>query len=316
MRARIASLVVLLLASSIGFGADEKPLLRPGQRVVFLGDSITHAGHFVALVEARLRTLHPESSFDLINLGLPSETLSGLSEPDHPFPRPDLHERLDRALAKAKPDLVVACYGVNDGIYYPFSKTRFTAYKKGVDKLIEKVRKAKAELILMTPPPFDPLPMRKKGKLRAAGSQKFAWFAIYEAYDAEVMTKYAAWILEQRKRVLAVVDLRTPILAHVRKQREKKPDFALSSDGIHLNADGHRIIANTLLEAARISKGRTGKQVERLVEKRTTLIRDAWLSHVGHKRPGVKKGLGMTALAEKLVKIDADLKARLGGAKN
>ena len=149
------------------------------KRVLFLGDSITNTGHYIAVFEAMLRESGRPVP-EMINLGLSSETCSGLSEPDHPFPRPNVHERLDRALAKVKPDLVFACYGMNDGIYYPFSEDRFKAYQDGINKLIEKVHAAKAKLILITPPPFDPLPLKKKKKLRPAGSDKFAWFAIYE----------------------------------------------------------------------------------------------------------------------------------------
>ena len=39
--------------------------------------------------------IDPEVGIDIVNLGLGSETVSGLSEPDHPYPRPDLHERID-----------------------------------------------------------------------------------------------------------------------------------------------------------------------------------------------------------------------------
>ena len=111
--------------------AEPERLLDPGKRILFLGDSITHAGYYVSCLEAQLRAANPASNPVLINLGLPSETCSGLSEPDHPFPRPDVHERIDRALAKIKPDVVFACYGMNDGVYYPFSDERFAAYKKG-----------------------------------------------------------------------------------------------------------------------------------------------------------------------------------------
>ena len=48
-----------------------------------------------------------------------------LSEPGHAggaFPRPELYERLERVLERAKPDLIVACYGMNDGIYHPFTQ--------------------------------------------------------------------------------------------------------------------------------------------------------------------------------------------------
>jgi len=98
------------------------------RRVVFLGDSITYSGEYVEFIETYVRSRFPESRVEFLDLGLPSETVSGLSEPGHAggaFPRPDLHERLGRVLEKAKPDLIVACYGMNDGIYYPFSDERF-----------------------------------------------------------------------------------------------------------------------------------------------------------------------------------------------
>ena len=82
-----------------------------------------------------LATRDPALWCEFLDLGLPSETVSGLTEPGHAggaFPRPDLHERLDRVLEKTKPDLLVACYGMNDGIYYPFSEDRFAKYKEGM----------------------------------------------------------------------------------------------------------------------------------------------------------------------------------------
>jgi len=84
------------------------------RRVVFLGDSITYSGEYVEFIETYVRSRFPESRVEFLDLGLPSETVSGLSEPGHAggaFPRPDLHERLGRVLEKAKPDLIVACYG-------------------------------------------------------------------------------------------------------------------------------------------------------------------------------------------------------------
>ena len=53
-----------------------------GRRVVFLGDSITYAGEWIEFLEACLRLQNPGASFDFIDLGLPSETVSGLSEPE------------------------------------------------------------------------------------------------------------------------------------------------------------------------------------------------------------------------------------------
>src|SRR2546430_17282258 len=87
-----------------------------------MGDSITYSGEYVEFLETYFRTRFPESRVEFLDLGLPSETVSGLSEPAHAggaFPPPDLHERLGRVLEKAQPELVVAGYGVEHWGYYP-----------------------------------------------------------------------------------------------------------------------------------------------------------------------------------------------------
>ncbi len=104
--------------------------LRGVRRLLVLGDSITYSRVVTSTRSMPMCTsICLDNHIEIINIGLPSENLSGLTEPNHAggaFPRPDLHERLARALAKIKPDMVVACYGMNDGMYYPFSlKDRF-----------------------------------------------------------------------------------------------------------------------------------------------------------------------------------------------
>ena len=261
------------------------------KRILFLGDSITHAGHYVAWVDTQFRLQGVEPLPEIVNIGLGSETCSGLSEPDHPFPRPDVHERLDRALAKVKPDVVVACYGMNDGIYYPFGEERFKAYQRGVNRLIEKVHTTGAKLVLMTPPPFDPIPLKGKDKLKPAGEEKYAWFAMYENYD-DVLARYGQWIMQQKDRVDMVIDLHTPFMEYLDEKRKKNPQFTLSPDGIHPNSEGHRLLGETILHAWGIeSTTEPNAELLKLMTQRTTLLHDAWLSDVGHKRPGVKAGL-------------------------
>ena len=306
------SLAVCLLSSAADAKSPE--LLSSRKKILFLGDSITAAGHYIAFLEAQVRLDDPKSVPQLINLGLPSETCSGLSEPDHPFPRPDVHERLDRALEKVKPDVVFACYGMNDGIYYPFSKERFAAYQDGINRLIKKVKAHGAKLVLMTPPAFDPLPLKKKGKLLPAGADKYAWFSIYEGYD-DVLKRYAAWIMEQRGRVDLVIDLHTPVNAYVAKKRKSDPDFTMSPDGVHVNGEGHRVLARAILAALGIEEHASDAALANLVEQRQRLLHDAWLSYVGHKRPGMKPGLPLDeakAAAEKLDKQISSLLKKKG----
>jgi lysophospholipase L1-like esterase len=162
---RFTLAVVLSSALATPLAAEEASTLA-GKRVVFLGDSITQSGGYVAFTTYYLEKLHPKKDFDVLGLGLASETLSGLSEDGHAggkFPRPCLFERLDRVLEKARPEAVFACYGMNEGIYLPLDRDRFAAFRKGVTKLIEQCKKAGVRHVyLVTPPIYDFSP--KKGE--------------------------------------------------------------------------------------------------------------------------------------------------------
>ena len=316
---RLLCLIVLIAASSPFVVSADTSLPPLKGQVLFLGDSITHDGRYITFIEAYLRENAGagEPLPALINLGLPSETLSGQSEPDHPFPRPDVHERLDRALEKVQPDLVVACYGMNDGIYHPFSEARFAAYQDGVKRMIEKVKAAGAELVLMSPPPFDPQPLREAGKLLPESDDaNYSWKTIYEDYDDKVIARYAKWIMDQAGRdgVAGVIDLHTPVNDYVATQRAKDPTFAMSKDGVHVDETGHRIFARVMLDAWDLLELSDDFEVDaatyKLVAKRQKLMHDAWLSHVGHKRPGTKAGLPLDEAQALAVVIDQQLHAR------
>ena len=83
-------------------------MLAAAKRICVLGDSITYDGRWVSALSAWMEA--KGLTADVIAVGLPSETCSGLSEEGHAggqFPRPDVHERLARVLAVVKPDLVI-----------------------------------------------------------------------------------------------------------------------------------------------------------------------------------------------------------------
>lgn len=311
---RSIALLIFVGVTSSASAADTFPL--NAKRILFLGDSITHAGHYTTWIETQLRLNGVDPLPDVINIGLGSETCSGLSEPDHPFPRPDVHERLDRALAKIKPDVVVACYGMNDGIYYPFGKERFKAYQQGVNKLVKKANAAGAKVILMTPPPFDPVPLKGKGRLKPKGEAKYAYFAMYEDYD-DVLKRYGEWIMEQKDRVAGVIDLHTPISEHLAQQRKSDPKFTLAPDGIHPNRAGHRIIGNTILKAWGVERiVEPSEELLKLMTRRTSIRHDAWLTEVGHKRPGVRKGLPLAEAAKQVKLLESKISSLLAAVRN
>ena len=280
----------------------------PVKRILFLGDSITYAGQYVDRFEMLLFTQYPERQWEVINCGLPSETVSGLSEEGHAggkFPRPDLHERLGRVLAKVKPDLVFACYGMNDGIYLPLDDERFGKFKDGMRRLHDAVTKSGAKIIHLTPPVFDPTPP----EVRAT------------SYDA-VLARYAAWLLEQRQSGWEVIDLHGPMSAAIDEQRKSDPAFTFSKDHVHPNEAGHVVLADALLAGLKPDKlaafqellasewatSAAGKDYATKVRKRGRLLLDAWLAEIGHLRPGMAKGLPLAEAQAQAAAIEKQLR--------
>lgn len=231
--------------------------------------------------------------------------MTGLSEPAHPFPRPDVTERLTRALTKINPNLVIACYGMNDGIYHPFSERRFIQYQKGIHSMIDKVNASGAQLIFLTPPPFDPQAPGIKNKLVEENSPVFSWTKIYQNYDSEVISRYAIFILSLRSRVAQIVDIHTPINNHMAEKRTIDPDYHLSNDGVHINRDGHRLMAQTIYQA--LLRQPLPKLPNNLIKKfqsKQNILAPAWLTHIGHTRPGVKAGLPLDEAKAKAAAIN------------
>jgi lysophospholipase L1-like esterase len=300
----VSLLLIAAFANACTADGPSFPLL--AKRIVFLGDSNTFAGGFVSVVESQLIASGVDQRPEIINLGLSSETCSGLTEPSHPFPRPNVHERLGRALEKLKPDVVVACYGMNDGIYYPLDNDRFATYQAGVNLLIETVHAAGAKLVLMTPPPYDALPMREKGKLLPAGAAEYSWNDVYENYD-DVMKTYADWIVKQLDRVEMVIDLHTPVTEHLKAERATNPKFVMSGDGVHVDDEGHRVIGEAIVKAWGITPKKLDPTLLKLVRQRQQLMRDAWLSEIGHQRPGIAAGLPIEEAITKASAIDRQI---------
>lgn len=309
------NLLFLIATTALSVGSLETRLPSDGQRVLFLGDSNTFAGTFIAYLDAYMFSKHPERKVELINLGLPSETCSGLSEADHPYPRPDVHTRLDRALEKSKPHIVVACYGMNDGIYSPFDAGRFKKYQAGYEKLIAKCEKAGAKVILMTPAPFDALPL--KDRVRPLGEAKYSWVKPYKNYDSEVLSKYAEWLVTWREKGYLVVDAHSAVLNHLLEQRKAKPDYHVSGDGIHPDSNGHRIVFQELLKTLNgdekwsLPKG----ELLKLIEDRQRLLGLAWLTDVGHQRPDTPKGIPLVEAKAKAESLEKKIRAMIADSK-
>jgi len=312
---KIYCLVALLLLGSCHVALLGQPIAANVHRVMFLGNSITYAGGYVEDFEAYYVSRHPKDSIAFIDLGLPSETVSGLSEEGHAdgrFPRPDLHERLHRILEKIRPDLVFACYGMNDGIYLPFDTGRFQRFKEGMQWLHDTlVASSGARVIFLTPPVYDEVRGGKPGY-------------------AAVLDRYAEWLLGQRRAVQwEVADIHFPMKRYLDAHRRVDADFgvdgfALTTDGVHPGEVGHWLMARKLLlyvgekDVVRYSGIKAamagvpnGDTILRLVKERQTMMKDAWLTWTGHKRPEMPVGLPMEEAGLKAEVIERQLRGLL-----
>jgi len=226
-------IALFFVATLAAFPGNHPPevLLEKNQKILFLGDSITQNGKYVAYFDAWLVRRYPERRFTVINAGLSSETTSGLSEEGHAngkFPRPYLHERLGRVLEKTQPDLIIACYGMNCGIQKPFDEERFNRFKDGILRLREAAAECGAAIVHVTPPIFD-----NHGK---------------PGFDYDmVLAAYANWLVEQREQGWFVADLHTEMRATIDALKAEKPNFTVQRDRVHPNAQGHWMIARALI---------------------------------------------------------------------
>ncbi len=214
-------------------------------RILFFGDSITQAGGYITDVDAFLFTRFATGNDTVINHGISSETISGTSEPDHDPRRPNAQDRFQRDVENWEPDVLVACFGMNDGNYLPPDLAPFDTYKAGVAKLIERTMRARIpRLVLMTPPPFDPYK-------RGSGDPNATYYGYkYPAIDYDqTLDGFSNWLLTLNNPPdLRVIDLHTALNRHLRERRKTRVSFYLAGDAVHPNATGHLLMAATLLK--------------------------------------------------------------------
>lgn len=144
---------------------------------------------------------------------------------------------------------------------------------------------------------------------------------------ANTLDKYADWIIRQKKKGnWQVADLHYPMKIFLMAHRKVDAKFHLSGfafaeDGVHPNETGHWIMAKAILlylgekEAALIpdiksvlAMNKNGDEILKLVTQRQEMMKDAWLTATGHKRPGMKQGLPLEEAKQKASEIEIQIK--------
>jgi len=232
-------LVSGLLHPALAAGDAPKVELKGGERIVFLGDSITQAGvgpnGYVTLVKNRLAQLKIDPAIEVIGAGISGHKV------------PNLQARLEKDVLSKKPSIVFIYIGINDVWHSESGKgTSKDAYEKGLKDLIARIREAGGKVVLCTASVIG----EKHDGTNKLDKMLDEYCDISRAVAAETKVQ--------------LLDLREAFLDHLQAHnKDNKEAGILTSDRVHLNNAGNLFVANQVLGALGVSEqkeaARTGK---------------------------------------------------------
>ena len=219
---------VVVCSMSLSGRADEPSVkLKKGDRVVFLGDSITQGGDshdkgYVRLIRKALTEKHADLGIEVIGAGISGNKV------------PDLQRRLEKDVLARKPTIVVIYIGINDvwhGEKDPARGTMPDAFTAGLKDVIGRCTSAGATVILCTPTMIG----EKKDGANSLDKQLDEYSDLSRNLAKELK--------------LPLCDLRKAFVDHL---KDHNPDNAeqkiLTSDRVHLNDAGNKFVAETMLK--------------------------------------------------------------------
>jgi lysophospholipase L1-like esterase len=213
----IAATLISVLSLSMA-----SPVLRDGDRVVFLGDSITVAHTWTREVEEFVLTRDPEKAITFINAGVGGHTAAdGLA-------------RLDTDVLVHRPTVVVLNFGMNDS-GYP-DDTDGAAFEKNMGAIIDRLKAGGVRAIVWADTtPYDPEQANRSAK---AGERRERIAALV-AYTAEQCARRGLVLVRWNQRVQAAVD------AWAKAKRKTK----LVPDKVHPSPLVHAVLAAAVVRA-------------------------------------------------------------------
>ena len=204
----------------------------PGERVVFFGDSITHAGRYMHYLQLWENLRHPGSGVRLMNGGIAGETArQGLA-------------RLNAEILPMKADRAFVMFGMNDVGRENYATAAPTSgqkasrvkslekYSANMETLAKSLVSSGIETVLMTPTPYDQYTAAKGENLVACNEPGLA-------ACAEAVRDLAS------RLHTGIAELHRPMT----EMFKSHPDFRFCPDRIHPGAEGHLVMAAHILKS-------------------------------------------------------------------
>lgn len=236
------TLSIAFFSFMVGFShaaQEEGFLLKDGETIVFLGDSITQAAS------------KPEGYISLFDLfcGVNGYEVKSINAGISGHKSNDMLARLETDVLSHKPDWVSISCGVND-VWHQFSQARsgvpLPDYKKNMTEIVDRCLQSGAKVLLLTPSPIHEKPDNPENRM---------------------LNEYIASLkdLAQEKKVL-LCDLNQ---AYQQMYSQKlNEDNLLTTDGVHMKPRGYRLWATEMLKClgARPQEIRRAQQRWELVD--------------------------------------------------
>jgi lysophospholipase L1-like esterase len=194
------------------------PALQAGQKVVFLGDSITWQNLYTAYIQQYFAARYPQKKIHFINRGVRGDTAA------------EAIARLQRDVVADRPDVVLVMLGMNDGGYKGYNRGLFKFYLNNMEKLVGLLREATAaRIILVTPTCVEPVDHNRR------------------RYN-QMLAAMAEGLVELGGRLrVPVIDLFPFFKQKLQEAKQGKPPVRMMLDPIHPGPAGHLVIAHHLL---------------------------------------------------------------------
>jgi lysophospholipase L1-like esterase len=212
-----AALLAVVLA-----GAPPEPVFRDGDRVVFLGDSITVLHTWTRLVELAVRLRHPEWTLTFVNAGVGGNTAE------------DALARLDVDVLAHRPTVVFVNFGMNDASF-PHGAPG-ADFQRNMTVLLDRLEAAKVRRVVwLDPTPFD----------TSSGAP-----GPFNRRRVERLASFVTWVKETgAARGLTVVPVHDAVTRAIAAWRAAKRQENLIPDRIHPGPVLHGVMAAETLAA-------------------------------------------------------------------
>jgi lysophospholipase L1-like esterase len=231
------SLILFISAISVGFAQpNSMPVFKNGDRVCFIGNSITNNGEFYNFVNLFYATRYPKEKVTFFNCGISGDQGRGVIK------------RMDSDILVHKPTWSVVMLGMNDvnrGLYGKLKESlpgnaaarqaALDAYKTNMETIIQTLLKNNSKILLQKPTIYD-----QTGHLPAEN--------FYGVNDA--LGQCAAYIQEMAdKYKLQTIDYYS-ILNRINKtiQARDSTKTIIGNDRVHPASPGHFIMAYEFLK--------------------------------------------------------------------